>query len=91
MNLKEARSWIGKKLILAKPLAGFKPGLSCTVMCVVDFGDDLLLWITSDDKPYCDVDQLPLHDVLHYFTTPLSNKLYGSDYLTPLQKNQNVA
>ena len=63
----EARLWIGRRLILRKPLLGFEPGKRCMVMCVVDFGDEPLLWIVTDDKQQIEVDQLELSCVSDYF------------------------
>lgn len=56
--LPEAKSWIGRVLLLRKKWLGFKAGTRCRVMCVVDFGDGLLLWITTDDEHSQEIDQV---------------------------------
>ncbi|HEX9583408.1 MAG TPA: hypothetical protein VGB36_02765 [Gammaproteobacteria bacterium] len=66
-TIEEARSWIGRRLILRKPLLGFDPGTHCVVMCVIDFGDELLLWITTDDKRAEEVDQMNPGDIRTFF------------------------
>lgn len=62
-----ARFWIGRRLVLRKPLLEFEPGVLCVVMCVVDFGDGPLLWIVTGDKQHIEVDQLELSCVSDYF------------------------
>ena len=66
-SLEQARSWIGRRLVLRAPLLGFEPGLACIVMCVADFGEGFLLWIASDDRQAREVDQIEMHRVLEYF------------------------
>lgn len=63
----EAQSWIGRRLILRRPLLEHMPGTPCIVMCVVDFGDGPLLWIVTDDKQAIEVDQFELSRVSYYF------------------------
>lgn len=75
VSLEEARSWIGRRLVLQKSLLGFEAGTLCIVMCTVDFGDGLLLWIVTDDKQYLDVDQFDLPAISEYF------ELLQTDYL----------
>ena len=67
VSFEEARKWIGRRLILKKPLLEFLPDTLCVVMCVVDFGDGPLLWIVTDDKLSIDVDQLELSTISDYF------------------------
>ncbi len=67
VSLEQARSWIGCRLILRKPLLDCKPGLACIVMCVVDFGEGCLLWISTDDNRATEVDQMEIGEVLEYF------------------------
>ena len=66
-SLEQARSWIGRRLVLRAPLLGFEPGLACIVMCVVDFGEGCLLWISTDDNRVREVAQIEPHRVLEYF------------------------
>ena len=56
--LAEAKTWIGRVLLLKNNWLGFKPGMRCRVMCVVDFGDGLLLWVITDDEHSREVDQV---------------------------------
>ena len=67
MSLEAARRWIGRRLVLVKPLLGFEAGTPCVVMCVVDFGDGLLLWVSTDDKRSLDVDQVSWKELEEYF------------------------
>ena len=67
VSLDEAKTWIGRRLTLRKPLLGFQPGTRCIVMCVVDFGDGILLWIKTDDVSANDVEQMELPLVSEYF------------------------
>jgi hypothetical protein len=67
LGIEEARRWIGRSLVLCKPLLGFDAGTRCVVMCLVDFGDGLLLWVTTDDKYAVDIDQVSLQDLQEYF------------------------
>ena len=75
VSLEEAKEWIGLRLILLKPWLGFRPGTLCRVMCLVDFGDGLLLWITTDDEQCREIDQLdissipPLFKIMHASNT----------------------
>ena len=66
-SLEHARSWIGRRVVLRAPLLGFEPGLACIVMCVVDFGEGFLLWISTDDNQTREVGQLEIQRVLQYF------------------------
>lgn len=59
-SLIEAKAWIGRQLVLRKPWLGYNAGTACKVMCVVDFGDGLLLWIITDDEYSKDVDQVEI-------------------------------
>ena len=67
VSIEEARRWIGRRLVLRKPLLGFDAGTRCVVMCLVDFGDGLLLWVTTDDKHAADIDQISWQDLQEYF------------------------
>lgn len=67
VTYEKARLWIGRRLILRKPLLSYAPGMPCVVMCVVDFGDGPLLWIVSDDNQAVEVVQLELSSVSEYF------------------------
>jgi len=67
LSLDEARAWIGRQLILLRPLLDFAAGTPCAVMCVVDFGDGLLLWVRTDDQRLDDVDQFELADLEAHF------------------------
>jgi len=71
----EARIWIGCQLILKKSLLGYEPGMVCTVMCVVDFGDGPLLWIVTDDKQSTEVDQIEVSCVADYFMPYQANAI----------------
>ena len=74
LGLEEARAWIGRRLVLRRPLLGFAAGTRCAVMCVVDFGDGLLLWVRTDDRRLEDVDQLALEDLEEHFNVlPVEN------------------
>lgn len=76
LSLDEARAWIGRRLVLRRPLLGFAPGTPCAVMCVVDFGDGLLLWVRTDDRRLEDVDQLALADLeAHFHVLPIDARL----------------
>ncbi len=80
----EARLWIGRRLILRKPLLGFEPGKRCVVMCVVDFGDEPLLWIVTDDKHQIEVDQLELSCISDYFRQQQTESLTRAGSEAPL-------
>lgn len=67
LTIDEARRWVGRSLVLCKPLLGFDAGTRCVVMCLVDFGDGLLLWVTTDDKYAVDIDQVSWQDLQEYF------------------------
>ncbi len=67
VTYEDARLWIGRRLVLRKPLLGFKPGMPCVVMCVVDFGDGPLLWIVTDDNQQVEVDQMEVSCISDYF------------------------
>ena len=67
VSIDEARTWIGRRLVLRKTLLGFEPGTHGIVMCVVDFGDGLLLWIVTDDNRLIDIEQIALPLVSEYF------------------------
>ena len=69
VSLKDAKEWIGRRLILLKPWLGFRPGTLCRVMCVVDFGDGLLLWIITDDEQCREIDQLDISSIPALFKT----------------------
>jgi len=75
VSLHEAKKWIGRRLVLRKSLLGFQPGTLCIVMCVVDFGDGILLWIKTDDVSANDVEQMELKLVAEYFQPVLSTTL----------------
>ena len=62
-DLAQARRWIGQRLELREPFNGFPAGTRCVVMCVVDFGDGLLLWVITDDPRLEEVDQVSLDEV----------------------------
>lgn len=66
-SLAEAKAWIGRQLVLRKPWLGFSAGTPCKVMCVVDFGDGLLLWIVTDHAHSQDIDQLEISCVSELF------------------------
>ena len=68
-SLEETKEWIGRRLILLKPWLGFRPGTLCKVMCLVDFGDGLLLWIITDDEQCRDIDQLEVSSISALFKT----------------------
>lgn len=67
VSLEDAKRWIGRRLVLRKPLLGFAAGTPCVVMCIVDFGDGPLLWITTDDERCADIDQIGLRDLQEHF------------------------
>lgn len=67
LTLDQARAWIGRRLVLRRSLFGLAPGTPCRVACVVDFGDEFLLWVETDDDGAREVDQLSLRDLLDLF------------------------
>lgn len=67
LSLEEARAWIGRRLVLRKPRLHFEPGTRCVVMCVVDFGDGLLLSVTTDGARAEEVDQLTVNELTAFF------------------------
>ena len=77
VSLAEAKTWIGRVLLLKKKWLEFKPGTRCRVMCVVDFGDGLLLWLVTDDEHSREVDQVEL-SVLHDIFIPLPTGIQAS-------------
>lgn len=73
--LTDAKNWIGRRMVLKSAWLGFAPGTRCRVMCVVDFGDGLLLWLVTDDEHVRDVDQLEISFIAKLFSVlpvPLS-------------------
>jgi len=77
ISLADANKWIGQCLVLQRAWLGFAPGTRCRVMCVVDFGEGLLLWLVTDDEHVRDVDQLEMSIVAELFSelpTQLSGK-----------------
>lgn len=67
ISLSDAKKWIGRRMVLNRAWLGFAPGTRCRVMCVVDFGDGLLLWFVTDDEHVHDVDQLEMSFVYKLF------------------------
>lgn len=66
-ELDDARAMIGRRLVLRRPLLEFETGTPCRVQCVVDFGDGLLLWVTTADERQADVDQIDADDLKTFF------------------------
>lgn len=66
-TLEDVRPWIGRRLALKKPLGEFGPGASCIIMCAVDFGEGLLLWVKTEDTALRDVGQFELTAISEYF------------------------
>ncbi|HSH42430.1 MAG TPA: hypothetical protein VK973_09950 [Arenicellales bacterium] len=58
IELRHARRWIGRRLVLRQRWLGFDAGTACVVTCVVDFGDGLLFWISTDEAEPRDIDQV---------------------------------
>jgi len=73
-ELAEMRSWVGQRMVLKRKHLKYAAGTKCQVMCVVDFGDELLLWIITDDEYSMDIDQLDL---------PTVNRLFSLGVPTP--------
>lgn len=68
VSLTEAKKWIGRRMILRQSWLGFAKGTLCRVMCVVDFGDGLLLWFVTDDDHARDIDQLDMAAISTIFS-----------------------
>ena len=67
VELAQARRWIGRRLELRDAFNGHPAGTRCVVMCVADFGEGLLLWITTDDPRLDEVDQVSLAELHQRF------------------------
>jgi hypothetical protein len=89
-SLEEARCWIGRNLILRKPLLGFDAGTRCVVMCLVDFGDGWLLWVTTDDKHAVDIDQVSWQELQEYFRLLPANGAQLSLHRMDLEARQDL-
>ena len=66
-ELAEARRWVGRRLRLRTAFNGHPAGSRCVVMCVADFGEGLLLWVTTDDARLDEVDQVSLAQLRQRF------------------------
>ena len=66
-TLRRAKALIGRRIILRRLLSDYVPGTPCLIMCVVDFGDGPLLWVTTDDARVDDVDQFTADELSDYF------------------------
>lgn len=65
---RHARAWIGRRLVLKERWLDVEAGTPCVVMSLVDFGDGLLFWITTDDDAPRDVDQVTRRELETYFS-----------------------
>jgi len=81
-ELSEARRWIGRRLLLRDAFNGHPAGTRCVVMCVADFGEGLLLWVTTDDARLEEVDQVSLAEVHQRFRPqpPSRPRLVGAGH-----------
>lgn len=64
---RHARAWIGRRVILKDRWLDFEAGTPCRVMSVIDFGDGLMFWITTDDAPQLEVDQFTRRELEVHF------------------------
>ncbi|MDZ7840590.1 MAG: hypothetical protein U5R46_07185 [Gammaproteobacteria bacterium] len=67
IELRHARAWIGRRLVLKSHWLDFEAGTPCRVMSLVDFGDGLLFWIKTDDPAGRDVDQVTRRELEQHF------------------------
>jgi hypothetical protein len=67
IELRHARAWIGRRLVLKSRWLDFEAGTPCRVMSLVDFGDGLLFWIKTDDPAGLDVDQVTRRELEQHF------------------------
>lgn len=67
LEWRHARTWIGRRLVLRQPWLGFDAGTPCRVLCVVDFGDGILFWLTTDEAVPRDVDQVTRRELEECF------------------------
>lgn len=65
--VQDARGWIGRRLVLRQRLGGFEAGTPCVVMCAVDFGEGLLLWVKTRSGTLEDVGQFSPRDIKKRF------------------------
>lgn len=64
---RHARAWIGRRVILKDRWLDFEAGTPCRVMSVIDFGDGLMFWITTDDAAQLEVDQFTRRELEVHF------------------------
>lgn len=67
IELRHARAWIGRRIVLKSRWLDFEAGTPCRVMSLVDFGDGLLFWIKTDDPTGLDVDQVTRRELEQHF------------------------
>lgn len=85
IELRHARAWIGRRLVLKSRWLDFEAGTPCRVMSLVDFGDELLFWIKTDDPAGLDVDQVTRRELEKHFrvdSRPPATALGGPGGLT---------
>lgn len=79
IELRHARAWIGRRLVLKSRWLDFEAGTPCRVMGLVDFGDGLLFWIKTDDPAGLDVDQVTRRELAQYFRVDSRPPATGHD------------